>query len=312
MAQYYLLPRNLIKRFPFLRQLTWRIESGVLGGLLGIVRLLPLPWANRVTGTLFASFGPRTSKAANARRNLAVAFPAESRAGIERLTRDTFRHLGMSVAELIHIGEIWKERDRRLEFVVMPGASPPQAGRPTVYVTAHVGAWQVGNLVSRRYGITMPIIYAPESNPYLDKRLRDLRRSFEVPLVSRDGGLRVLMRELNKGNSIGLAVDTRLDGGEPLSFFGHDAMTNTAPARLALRGNCDMIPVLTERMPGARYRISIHPPIRPTDPDAPVAEQARDMTCQLNALFEQWIRALPGQWICLKRRWPKEVYGQKR
>lgn len=312
MAQYYLLPRDLIKRFPALRRLTWRIESGAIGALLGIVRLLPLPVANRVTSTLVGWFGPRTAKAAKARQNLSMAFPDEDRSGIKRLTRSTFRHLGMAVTELVHIGNIWQARDKRLEFVVMPGASTPEPGRPAVYVTAHVGAWQLTNLVSLRYGITMPIIYAPESNPYLDRRLRNLRRSFGVPLVSRDGGMRVLLRELNQGNSIGLAIDTRLDSGDPLPFFGHEAPTNTAAARLALRNGCELIPVLAERLPGSRYRITIYPSVRPADPESPVPEQGRDMTCQLNALFERWIRALPGEWVCLKRRWPKEAYRKRR
>ena len=28
------------------------------------------------------------------------------------------------------------------------------------------------------------------------------------------------------------------------------------------------------------------------------------LTAELNALFERWIRVHPGQWLCMRRRWP--------
>ena len=37
------------------------------------------------------------------------------------------------------------------------------------------------------------------------------------------------------------------------------------------------------------------------------AAQASNMTAKLNRQFEQWIRETPGEWLCLARRWPKEV-----
>ena len=83
--------------------------------------------------------------------------------------------------------------------------------------------------------------------------------------------------------------------------------TNTVPARLALRFDCELVPTRAERLPGGRFRITLYPPVRPDDPNASAAAQARDMTTKLNALFEDWIRATPGEWLCLARRWPKDV-----
>jgi KDO2-lipid IV(A) lauroyltransferase len=34
-------------------------------------------------------------------------------------------------------------------------------------------------------------------------------------------------------------------------------------------------------------------------------EQATAMSARINDCFESWVRDNPGQWICLKRRWPK-------
>ena len=308
MARSYFLPRRWQHSAHLPQQLVWRVEYAVIASLINCFRWLPLALATRIAGAAFALFGPFSPRADKVRRNLMVAFPEAGGARLDRLTRASFRHLGIAVAELAALDQIWRERDKRITFVLEPGAVEPSAQSRTVFVTAHLGAWQLTPLIGPQYGLTVPIIYAPEDNPFVDRKLNALRRAFGGPLVSRDGGIRVLMRALYAGQSIGLTVDTRMDAGEPVPFFGHDAPTNTAPARLALRYDCDLVPVLAERLPGAHYRVRIYPAVRPTDTDAGTAGQARDMSKQLNGLFEAWIKAMPDQWLCMKRRWPKAVY----
>ncbi|MES1940362.1 Lipid A biosynthesis acyltransferase [Salinisphaera sp. T5B8] len=302
MARSYFLPRYWPKR------LIWWVEYAFIATLINTLRCLPLRVSARVAGGLFAFVGPFSARAAKVRKNFMVVAPQASSAELDRLMRASFRHLGVAVAELVSLARIWRDRDKRIEFTLAPGAVTPSPERRTVFVTAHLSAWQLTPLVGPYYGVTVPVIYAPEDNPYVDRKFASLRRAFGGPLVSRDGGIKALMRALDKGQSIGLTADTRMDAGDMLPFFGEDAPTNTAPARLALRYECDMVPVRAERLPGARYRITVYPPIRPRDSDASRAAQARDMIVQLAGHFERWISATPGQWLCLKRRWPKDVY----
>lgn len=308
MARNYFVPKRVRKAFPEAQDLIWRLEAAIIGLLLGAFRLLPLRTSLKFGGALFAQFGPRTPRADKVRMNLCVAHPGKSSAQIKQLTRAVFKHLGTAMAELVHIKKIWRERDQRIEFKVYPGATVPVPGKRFVFVTAHCSAWQLTTLIAPYYGLTIPLIYAPEENPYVDRKLVALRNGFGSPMVSRDGGIRVLMRALDQGHSIGLTMDTRMDAGELLPFFGEQALTNTAPARLALRYDCELVPVEAERLPDARFRIHIYPAIKPRDANAPTAEQARDMSLQVNATFESWIRKSPGEWLCFKRRWPKQVY----
>lgn len=62
------------------------------------------------------------------------------------------------------------------------------------------------------------------------------------------------------------------------------------------------MPVRGARLGGARYRVTMGAPVRPRDAGAAQAAQALDMSAQLNALFESWIRETPGEWMCLARR----------
>ncbi len=310
MSSFYFLPRGRRHPSPRVKHLLWRLEAVLIGGGLSVFRCLPPRLSAWFAGRLCARFGVFMPRASKARANLGVAFPQAEPEHIRRLTRATFAHLGVAMSELARLDRIWRDHARRIEFVIKPGAAIPDPARRTVFVTAHLGAWQLTPLIGPYYGLDIPIIYAPEKNPYVDRRLAQLRAAFGARLVPRNGGLRVLMRALEAGQSIGLTVDTRLDSGEDLPFFGEDAPTNTAPARLALRYHCDLVPVRAERLPGARYRVSIHPPIAPRNTQAADSARARDMTAQLNALFEDWIRATPGQWLCLKRRWPKPVHAR--
>ena len=286
----------------------WLAEAAAIGLVVAVLRALPLRGALTLgawLGHVLGRFSPRIDKV---RSNLKVVFASADAAELDRLTRASFANVGVAFAELVNLRRIWRARRSRLEVKEMPGAMTPTAERRTVFVTAHLGPWQMTPLVGPEYGMTIPVIYAPEQNPYVDRLLNRFRGVFDAPLVARDGGMRAFVRALRQGQSIGLTVDTRLDSGESVPFFGEPAMTNTMPARLALKFDCDLVPVLAERLPGGRFRVNIHPPITPADLQAPNDDQVLDMSRQINALFEREILARPEQWLCLKRRWPKQVY----
>lgn len=312
MAEHCLVPRRLIRAFPFLKKFAWKMEAWLLAGILLILRALPMQLSGRLSSWLIKTLAGFTSRMNTTQKNLRLAFPDKTEQEIQQLSRETFHSLGLALSELLHMLTVWEQRKQRLEFSVAQESEEVLGGdQPIVFVTAHTQAWQFTNFLAAQFSLCVSIIYAPESNPYFREFFLKLRKAFPARLVSRDGGIRTLARELKNGHSIGLAVDTRLDGAEMIPLFGIEAPTNTTPARLALRYQCPLIPVHVVRLPDYRYRICADKPILPDNLEASSAEQAIDMTCQLNRKFEQWIREAPGQWICLKRRWPKEAYSQR-
>jgi KDO2-lipid IV(A) lauroyltransferase len=113
------------------------------------------------------------------------------------------------------------------------------AGRPAVLVSCHVGSWQLCTYIAAQFNLRVTAVYAPEENPHLRKVSDELRAALPCPFISRDGCMRALMTELKQGNMIGLVPDTRLDGGDPIPFFGIPVASNTTAARLAIRHSCD-------------------------------------------------------------------------
>jgi KDO2-lipid IV(A) lauroyltransferase len=308
--EYYLVPKKIARAVPALgRALIW-LEGQLFRFLFRVLGWLSVERASSVAAAIVGLIGPHTYLARIVYGNLAVAFPDRDAQDLRNTVKGVFRQLGMAIAELASMDKIWAEREQRLEFCIDPRAQAHlDAGGATVFVSAHVGAWQVANLISRQMDLTITMVFAEESNPRVRDVMHRLREAFGVKLLPTHAGVRPLLRELNAGNSIGLAMDTRLDTGEPLPFFGVDALTNTSAARMALSSGAALIPIRGERLRPGHFRISVMAPITSPVPEAKLAEQASAMTRQINEYFEEWIRAAPDHWMCLKRRWPKTRTG---
>lgn len=306
MPEFYLIPKRLARKAPALSALAHRVEAALFRAIFRLLRSLSVDRALQLSAFAFGLIGPWSDKAAKARDNLAIAFPEQSQRWRDQTVRKIFRHLGYSAAELIKLDQIWEEREQRIEYVLEPEARKHmENGGATLFVTAHVGAWQVATLVTRQYGFTISTIYAPESNPVMHEIMLNLRKSFGERLIASDAGPRPLIRELKEGRSIVMAMDTRPETGKLIPFFGQEALTNTSAIGLALRTGATLVAARAERLPGARYRITVYDPVTSPIPDAPIKLQAEAMTEKVHGYFEDWIREYPEQWLCLKRRWPK-------
>lgn len=306
MPQFYFIPKRLARRAPWLSALAQWLEAAGFRFIFWLIRCLSIEHARRLSAFAFGLVGPYGDKARKAKINLAIAFPESTEEWRAQTTRGIFRSLGEAAVELIKLEQIWDERNERIEFVVHPATDKlMKEKRPAIFVTAHVGPWQVAPLVTKHYDLTINTIYAPESNTVIAELMHGLRHFLGEKLISTEAGLRPLIKELTAGNSINMAMDTRPDGGKLVPFFGREALTNTSAAGLALRTGAALMVARAERLPRGRYRITMHEPLTTSIPDAPQKEQVVELTAQINRYFESWIREYPDQWICLKRRWPK-------
>lgn len=295
---------------PRLMRLLWRLEATVLAAIGGLSRLLPLSNASNVGAWLLRHLGPRLEKSNKFRQNLQVAFPDKSPQAIEQLVQECWSNAGAVLAEYAHLSKLCdKEADERIELVSL---ADPALLRPdnqgVIFVSAHLANWEIpAGYAARHLGLSIIGLYTPQQNPWIDQILKNQRQALGYNLLSRYDKLQLLLRHLAKGGSVALLTDQRFDTGEPVPFFGREMLTTTTPARLALRFKRPLLPVQIERQPNSHFRITVHPPIRPEDPSADLSEQIISMTRQLNQHFEEWIRANPGQWLCSKRRWPKNT-----
>jgi KDO2-lipid IV(A) lauroyltransferase len=263
--------------------------------------MLPPDAAAALGRSLGRIVGPRLHRNRRIVKNFTAIFPDRSADQIAALARAAWGTLGATIFEYPHLERLLDDPER-VEVVDRERLACWRGGRGAVFVTGHIANWEVCVATSAAQGVPVSIVYSPLDNPYIDRAINDWRRRFGVTPIPKEGATLRLARTLKAGKSIGLLVDQRVEGGIKVPFFGKSAVTSDTPARLALRFGCDLVPVQVERRGGCRFRVTFHAPVRPTDPDATVDEQARDMTAQINLHLESWIRTDPDAWVCPKRR----------
>jgi len=104
-------------------------------------------------------------------------------------------------------------------------------------------------------------IYRAGNNPLLDRMITRFRGD-EGELIPKGRiAARRAIAALRRGTHLTLLADQKMNDGIPVPFFGRPAMTAPALAVLALRFDCDVLPARVERLDGARFRLTVFPPL---------------------------------------------------
>ncbi len=299
--------RKLAREHEPLRQFLWRLDYALLWTLEKFLTALPIDMSSRMGARIGGFVGPMMKRKTEIfRGNFATAFPELNDHALDRLVRDAWARAGRILAEYPHLAEI-KESEHRLQIEIrkrVPTYDDPS--QPCVLVSAHQSNWEVAGASLGRLKIPNASLYTPPTNPMLDRLLHKSREALDCKLLPRDNSARLLLKALKEGRTAAMIIDRRVDEGKPIRFFGHDKMTTITPAKLALKCKCPMVPLQVIRLQDANFRVILHAPIEPRNPDADETEQAIDMTQQLHEQFEAWIREKPEDWFCSKRLWAKK------
>ncbi|MCZ7618313.1 MAG: hypothetical protein M5U32_08350 [Myxococcota bacterium] len=197
MAKHPFLPqslRRIVRVRPRLQRAIWALEAGLIAAIWMLLGALPVNVASRLGRRLLRVAGPRLRKSEHVRRNLEVAFPELSAAQRHALAREIWGHLGAVLAELPHLRSIAAAIEHHVEFDSRVHAVM-EPGRPIVFVTAHVGSWDLAPLAAKEFGVPLTVIFTPESNPFLDRFIQRFREPLGCTLLDRNQSLRTLMRE---------------------------------------------------------------------------------------------------------------------
>jgi KDO2-lipid IV(A) lauroyltransferase len=287
-----------------LRQAGYFLQAAALALFLGFCRLLPVDRASALGGWIGRTVGPHMGQSKKAARNLARALPENDADENRRILLGMWDNLGRVIAEYPHLATICaKLEGGRVEI---DGLDTVRGliddGKPGILFGAHLANWEVQPFIARHTGLELGLIYRAPNNAWVDGILRRLRDS---PLMFRKGqeGAKALFSLLRHGGHAAMLVDQKMNDGIPVPFFGRDAMTAPAIAQFAIRLGAVLVPVRTERLQGARFRITVYPPLEIRSTGDRAADE-RALMARINAIVEEWVRARPEQWLWLHRRWP--------
>jgi KDO2-lipid IV(A) lauroyltransferase len=254
------------------------------------------------------SIGPRLHWHRRLRDNLTVALPHAAAEQVEGIARAVWGSFGATLAEYAHLEAIADRAfGRHVEVVLHPGVEAAHGqGGPFIFVTAHLGNWEIAAATARHLGLPLTVIRSPPSAPLTRWLLERRRRVLGCAFLASGHGIRPLVHDLRAGRSIGLLIDSQAETDDPVPFCAQDTTTTLLPARLALKFGCPLVPVRVERLSPAHLRVTLHDPVLADDDLAPEA-QARQMMAKVNALFESWIIERPHEWQCFQNRWPRST-----
>ena len=294
----------------FAQDLLWRLEAAAYVAVFGLLRLMDIETASALGGWLALRLGPLTGSHKVVQRNLRLAFPELSEAERERIARAQWDNLGRSTFELPFMEELQPHRGR----VEMVGAERLEeirtSGKPVVFISGHFSNWEVMPCAIVDAGITCQMTYRAANNPYVDKLIRDARARYGVQLFAPKGsdGSRELLAAMKRGESVALMNDQKFNGGVAAPFMGQLAHTAAGPTRLALRFGAVLQPMSVERLPKARFRVIVHPPIELEKTGAREADLEAGVA-RVNAFVEAQVRARPLEWFWVHKRWSNEAYA---
>jgi len=267
--------------------------------------LLPVSWASALGAFMMNIVGLFVSRMRKVRANLEIALPNLSSRERNRLVRDIRRNLGRTWSELPHLAEICRPGG---PWIDIRGSEHYKheiaAGRPVVFVSAHLGNWEITAGAVAHRDTPLTVVYTPNRNSIIQRRLHRYRQGLRCGLAPKQSAARSLVKALSLGQSVGLLVDQRVPDGVLIPFFGRAAPTTVSPARLALKFGASIVPTQCQRLGGARFRITFHQPLRPQDVP-PGTDPEIALTTRINGYIEDWIRGQPADWYCMRWRWPR-------
>jgi KDO2-lipid IV(A) lauroyltransferase len=260
-------------------------------------------------GWVARRFGPYTRSARIAARNIELAFPewsADQRAALLDAQWDA---LGRTFFEFPLTDQLTPARGR-VEVVGRERLTAIAArGEPAILISGHFANWEVMAAVIVDAGVPCRVTYRAANNPYFDRRIIETRARYGVTLFAPKGGIgsRELLQTLKDGQSVSFLNDQKFNSGVAAPFFGRTVYTAGAPTRVALRFGAVLQPMWVERLPKARFRVTIDAPIVLTNTGARDADLQAGVAA-INAYVEERIRRRPADWFWVHKRWPDADY----
>ncbi len=178
-------------------------------------------------------------------------------------------------------------------------------GRGIMLFTGHIGNWEVLSHISRLLGIEFCVMADIRKDPRLESVIDNLRARSGATILPPKGKALMLIRELKKGHTIGMIIDQRgrRRDGILCDIFGIPALTNPAPAFIAIKGNALVLPAYIVKINGV-YHIRLERAL-----DSKDYASEKDAVQKLSEAMQSWVSSVveryPDQWFWVHSRWMK-------
>jgi KDO2-lipid IV(A) lauroyltransferase len=309
------------KRKPKLRSVQYLQYLGVRTALL-ITQLLPLSalYATaRFLGTLLYRFASRRRDIAST--NIRKAFHDDpGDACLDSLVHQSFIAFfstAVEVAKLrLFLTDTTDLTDSRiypesLRSLFVKARQVHMESRGCIFVTPHLGNWELLPHVSAKVGIPLAVVARPLDNPYLERLLYRERIANGQIVIPKRNAFFTLQKLLQEGKSIGMLPDQSTKKGILVNFMGRAAMTTPVPAILAISYQRPVVVVACCRSKQSLgFEGFVSDPIWPAQRYSSEKAEIIRITEAIHKEMETVIRRYPEQYLWMHNRW--KLYRTKK
>jgi Kdo2-lipid IVA lauroyltransferase/acyltransferase len=292
------------------------IEYAFTWSALKSLGLLPRPLARFVGAQLAgAAYFLRTPLRRTALFNLELAYPQLSERERRRIVRGMVRQMGWLAGEFSQFPKYTRENIERI--VMLDGAENFEAGRRrgkgVIFLTGHMSAWELSSFAHALYGHPLHFLVRPLANERVDGLINKYRCLSGNQPIDKNKSARAILKVLDEGGTVGILADvnTILQEGVFVNFFGIPASTTSGLARIALRTDAAVVPgFLSWDGLRRKYRLRFEPVIelsRSGNEETDVLEN----TARFTRVIEAHVRAHPDQWLWVHKRWKTRPTGEE-
>lgn len=239
--------------------------------------------------------------------DLKAAFGARyDAAARRRLVRRHYEHLGLCLIELLRFPLLTRETVER--DIAIPELTrfyeAIHQERGVLLLTAHLGNWELLQIVSGIFGKPIYALMRDQKYPRLNGLLNEFRKSRGSGVVSLGMGLRDLLRALRRSELVGVLGDQSAGKHQGLivSFFGRKTTIPTGAFELASRTGAVLLPAFITRRENEKHDIYLGAPVS-VPRDTSEAEAFRPAVESYVHTLEALITKHPEQWLWAKKRW---------
>jgi Kdo2-lipid IVA lauroyltransferase/acyltransferase len=292
-----------MKRRKLLLKVQNIVEYALFRSALYVIGLFPYKSIRQfcIDLFIFAGYyiGVRKKIASN---QLRMVFPKKNNNEINKLLKETYRNLGITLAE-IYFGSI-PELVRNCHMENLENLTDVLAlGHGAVVCTGHFGNWELAMHVLAAHGIKMAGVVKRQRNPYFDDYTYKWRTQCGIDIIYKDEAGRNIIKALRENKIVVLLIDQNAGkDGIVMDFLGHPSSTFKGAAKIALHGNIPIVSAFLIRDKEGNNIAHFEPPIYPdkyTNTEEGVLQLTKDVSRQL----EDKIMEYPHLWFWLHRRW---------
>ncbi len=279
------------------------IASYLVRGLNIFLHFMPIGstlWLGGRFGALLYYLSGKRNRIAYS--NLKAAFEGEKSTGeLRRITKSVYRNMGQTFAELASMTKADKRYiDKYVNIINFERAQKASSNpKGMILLSAHFGDWELATIASVIKGFPLYLLSRDQKMKRTGELLNVLRESKGNIVIRKGMDIKKIFRVLHEGKNLGILGDQNAGvHGELIDFFGRPASTAVGPFRFAQKSGAWILPAFIHRVNGP-YQDLILEPIMEIGKNEDIALYMREY----NRLLEKHIRANPGQWLWMHKRW---------